>query len=109
MTVTSPYVKCGVSKFYNNKVKKRNVIYLIPVSQAIKNEMEEMNLLKPEPIRDGNGNVIWYKEEGSRTFKKSLSKKVHIASKNKKSKGKSYFVEEPVYKKYLKLKASKKQ
>lgn len=86
---------------------------MIPVSKETKEDMERMGLLEPEAVRDGNGNSIWYEvkdpeyphPKGDPKFRKSIKKKVHVASNNKNSKGKSYYVEEPIYKKYLFLKS----
>jgi hypothetical protein len=68
--------------------------------------MKDMNLIIETAVRDGNGNTIWYKDDNG-NFKKSLTRNYQIASKNKSSKGKSYFVEDRVYYKYLEIKQKK--
>lgn len=78
------------------------------VSQSIFNEMDNMGLIIETAVRDGNGNTIWYKDENGK-FKKSLTRNYQIASKNKSSKGKSYFVEDRVYFKYLEIKENQKK
>lgn len=79
-----------------------------PINQKIYNEMKDMNLIYETAVKDGNGNTIWYKDENGK-FKKSITRNYQIASKNKSSKGKSYFVEDRVYYKYLEIKEKQKK
>ncbi len=79
-----------------------------PISQSIYNEMEKLGLIYETAVKDGNGNTIWYKDENGK-FKKSITRNYQIASKNKSSKGKSYFVEDRVYYKYLEIKEKQKK
>jgi hypothetical protein len=60
----------------------------------------KLKLLETEVARYEDGTPIRNRETG-RTM---VNKKCQIANRHKKSKAKSYFIEEPIYKRYLALK-----
>lgn len=62
-----------------------------PVSKMIYDEMLEMNLLKVETVN----------ERGKTTV---VSKNFRVANEHKRSSAKTYYIEEPTYNYYLKIK-----
>lgn len=66
--------------------------------------MKELKLLEPEVVRYEDGTPIRDRE----TRRIIVNKKCQIVNKDKKSKAKSYFVETPIYNKYLEIKKKQK-
>jgi hypothetical protein len=67
----------------------------------IYDEMLELGLLNPEIVTDYDGKPIKVKDKDTGRLKTLINKKCQIANRNKGSKAKTYFVEEPIYQDYL--------